>query len=40
MGRVSRRTEKVVNALNGVEMWRHRDAWKYNVVEVQRLRGA
>jgi hypothetical protein len=21
----------VVNALSGVEMWRHRDAWRYNI---------
>jgi sterol 24-C-methyltransferase len=31
VGRVTHRTDKVVNALSGVEMWRHRDAWKYNI---------
>jgi hypothetical protein len=24
-------TEKVVNALSGVEMYKHRDAWRYNI---------
>lgn len=31
VGRVSRRTHKVVNAMSGVEMWKHRDAWRYNI---------
>lgn len=31
VGRVSRRTAKVVNALSGVEMYRHRGAWRYNI---------
>ena len=31
VGRVSGRTEKVVNALSGVEMYKYRDAWRYNI---------
>lgn len=31
VGRTSGRTPKVVNALSGVEMYRHREAWRYNV---------
>jgi hypothetical protein len=25
------RTEKAVNAMSGVEMWKHQDAWRYNI---------
>jgi sterol 24-C-methyltransferase len=25
------RIDKVVNALSGVEMYRHREAWRYNI---------
>ena len=32
LGRALGRTENVVNALSGVEMWRHRDAWRYGIV--------
>jgi len=31
VGRTSGRTAKVVNALSGVEMYKHRDAWRYNI---------
>jgi sterol 24-C-methyltransferase len=31
VGRISGRTPKVVNAMSGVEMWKHRDAWRYNI---------
>jgi sterol 24-C-methyltransferase len=31
VGRVSGRTAKVVNALSGVEMYKHQDAWRYNI---------
>jgi hypothetical protein len=25
------KTEKAVNAMSGVEMWKHQDAWRYNI---------
>jgi sterol 24-C-methyltransferase len=31
VGRASGRTSKVVNALSGVEMYKHREAWRYNI---------
>lgn len=31
VGRVSGRTAKVVNALSGVEMYRHQEAWRYQI---------
>jgi sterol 24-C-methyltransferase len=31
LGRITGRTAKVVNALSGVEMYRHRDAWRYQI---------
>lgn len=31
VGRLLGKTEKVVNALSGVEMWKHRGAWRYNI---------
>jgi len=31
VGRASGRTPKVVNALSGVEMYKHQDAWRYNI---------
>jgi len=31
VGRLSGQTAKVVNAMSGVEMWKHRDAWRYNI---------
>jgi sterol 24-C-methyltransferase len=31
VGRIIRRTEKIVNAMSGVEMWNHQDAWRYNI---------
>lgn len=31
VGRTIGRTPKVVNALSGVEMYKHRDAWRYNI---------
>lgn len=31
VGRVSGRVPKVVNAMSGVEMWKHREAWRYNI---------
>lgn len=31
VGRGIGRTEKVVNALSGVEMYRHQEAWRYNI---------
>jgi sterol 24-C-methyltransferase len=30
-GRISGRTAKVVNALSGVEMYKHQDVWRYNI---------
>jgi ubiquinone/menaquinone biosynthesis C-methylase UbiE len=31
LGRVLGVTPKVVNAMSGVEMWKHRDAWRYHI---------
>jgi sterol 24-C-methyltransferase len=31
VGRVTNQVPKVVNAMSGVEMWRHREAWRYNI---------
>lgn len=31
VGRTTGRTEKVVNALSGVELFRHQDAWRYQI---------
>ena len=31
VGRMTNRVPKVVNAMSGVEMWRHREAWRYNI---------
>lgn len=31
VGRVTDRVPQVVNAMSGVEMWRHREAWRYNI---------
>jgi ubiquinone/menaquinone biosynthesis C-methylase UbiE len=31
VGQVMGKQEKVVNALSGVEMWKHRAAWHYNI---------
>lgn len=31
LGRVSGRREKVANALSGVEMYRHQEAWRYQI---------
>ena len=31
IGRKINRVEKTVNAMSGVEMWRHRGTWSYNI---------
>ena len=31
VGRVTDRVPKVVNAMSGVELWKHREAWRYNI---------
>jgi sterol 24-C-methyltransferase len=36
MGRVVRRIPKVVNAMSGVELYRHRDAWRYQIYTAHR----
>lgn len=36
LGRVAGRTAKVVNSLSGVELYRHRDAWRYQIYTATR----
>jgi sterol 24-C-methyltransferase len=36
VGRITGRTSKVVNAMSGVEMWRHQEAWRYNIYVARR----
>jgi sterol 24-C-methyltransferase len=31
------KTEKAVNAMSGVEMWKHQDAWRYNIYTAAQL---
>jgi sterol 24-C-methyltransferase len=38
VGRVTDRVPKVVNAMSGVELWRHREAWKYNIYVAHKSR--
>ncbi|MEX5635542.1 hypothetical protein [Parafrankia sp. FMc2] len=30
------KTEKAVNAMSGVEMWKHQEAWRYNIYTATR----
>jgi len=36
VGRVIRKEQKTVNSMSGVEMYRHQEAWKYNIYTAQK----
>lgn len=38
VGRVTDRVPKVVNAMSGVELWKHREAWRYNIYVAHKRR--